>query len=794
MIRLTGRFRGRLRRTAQATALVGGLLLLVWWLLPRCDLYPALSWSQVVMDRDGRVLNLTLAADGHYRLPVTLAQVPKEVQKATLTYEDRRYWAHPGFDPAALARASWGMLSGTRRGGGSTVTMQVARLRFGLDTKFLGGKLEQVFRAIQLERHYSKAEILEAYYNLAPYGGNVEGLGAASLLWCQKKSSELSLREACALTVIPQSPSSRRPRADGSLSPGAQKATQRLLRVMEEQGDVRSDPLGDAFRLAPQAPPREVPHLARRICLTTKDTEVVTTISRDAQRQVEESMANFLRRQEGKGLTNACAVLVDAPTRQVLAYVGSAEFLNKSILGQVDGIMARRSPGSLIKPFVYGLALDEGLIHSRSLLSDAPLHYADYAPENFEREFMGPVFADEALARSRNIPAISLTNSLKRTSLYQFLERSQVPLAHPQDYYGLALCLGGFELSPERAAGLYAALADGEARPLVLRRPAGGDPRGRDPRGPTSMGAKYVGLSEASRFLVRQMMRRGASLGANYAFAQADPEVAWKTGTSHGFRDAWAVGIKGRTVLVVWMGNFDGSQNASLIARTTAAPLMFDIFRGLSPAMRAVDAEALGNLAGDSEVVPSGVGKVELCATSGMIPLPVCPHRMMGWFIPGTSPITPCTLHRKVWIDPASGLRVLRNDGRANLREEVREFWPPGMLQLFRRAGVPRTPPPAIEAGSVAANDSGMPPRILSPLPGRSYVLDRNNPARRSVPLRAEPFDGSARVFWFANGSFIGSSAPSEDFLWSPDPGDIRLQAVDDAGRSTTVAFVVGEQ
>jgi penicillin-binding protein 1C len=793
MIRLTGRFSGRLRRAAQASALLGGLLLLVWWFLPRCEIYPALSWSQVVLDRDGRVLNLTLAADGRYRVPVKLAQVPEEVQKATLTYEDRRYWAHPGFDPGALARAGWGILTGTPRGGGSTLTMQVARLRFDLDTKTLGGKVEQVFRAIQLERHYSKTEILEAYYNLAPYGGNVEGLGAASLLWCRKKSSELTLREACALTVIPQSPSSRRPRADGSLSVGAQKATQRLLRAMEDRGEVRPDPLGDAFRLAPQAPPREVPHLARRLCLATKDAEIMTTIKRDAQQQVAASMANFLRRQEGKGLNNACALLVDAPTRQVLAYVGSAEFLDKSILGQVDGIMARRSPGSLIKPFVYGLALDEGLIHSRSLLSDAPLHYADYDPENFEREFMGPVFADEALARSRNIPAISLTNSLKQTTLYQFLKRSQVPLDHPQEYYGLALCLGGFELSPERAAGLYAALAsDGEARPLVMRR--GEARRGEATKGLTSSGGKSMGLSEASRFLVLQMLRRGASLGANYAFAQADPEVAWKTGTSHGFRDAWAAGIKGRTVLLVWMGNFDGSQNASLVARTTAAPLMFDIFRGLSPEMRAVDAEALGHLAGDSQVAPETVGKVELCATSGMIPMPFCPHRMMGWFIPGTSPIAPCTLHRRVWIDPTSGLRVLRNDGRANLREEVREFWPPEMLNLFRLAGVPRTPPPGIAAGSVAANDSGMAPRVLSPLPGRSYLLDRSNPARRCVPLRAETFDGSARVFWFANGIFIGSSAPSEDFLWSPEPGDIRLQAVDEAGRSTTVAFVVGAQ
>jgi penicillin-binding protein 1C len=218
---------------------------------------------------------------------------------------------------------------------------------------------------------------------------------------------------------------------------------------------------------------------------------------------------------------------------------------------------------------------------------------------------------------------------------------------------------------------------------------------------------------------------------------------------------------------------------------------LFELFRSLTGDLRRVDGAA--DL-GDSAAPPAGVQKVELCAASGMVPLPICPHRMMGWFIPGVSPIATCTLHRKVWIDPASGQRVLRNDGRPGLREEVREFWPPEMLRLFRLAGVPRTPPPEIETGVVAMNDSGTPPRVLSPLPGRAYLLDKSNPERRSVPLRAEAFDGSARVFWFANGAFIGSSAPSEDFLWSPEPGEIRLLAVDDTGRSTTVTITVAEK
>lgn len=755
---------------------LGVLGVLGWLLLPRCDLYPpGFGWSQVVRDRSGVVLHLTLAGDGRYRLPVRLAEVPEPVQQATLGYEDRRYWSHPGVDPLALGRALSGVLGGSPRGGGSTLTMQVARLRFGLNTRSVGGKLEQIFRAVQLERHYSKAEILEAYYNLAPYGGNVEGLRAAAMLWCGKEVGDLSLREGAALTVIPQSPTSRRPRMDGSLTPGGLAATRRLLALLEEQGLMRADPMADEFRLAPRPAPRQVPHLARRLC-RGGGWEVATTIDRAAQQSLEATVAGYLRREDGKGLRNACALVVDAPTRQVRAYLGSAGFLDESILGQVDGVIARRSPGSLVKPFVYGLAVEEGLIHPRSLLSDAPLQYTDYAPENFEREFMGPVFADEALARSRNVPAVALSAALRRTSLYEFLVRSGVRLRHPPEYYGLALCLGGFEISPERVAQLYAALAsDGIARPLAY-----------SPSGPAG-GGVADGLSEATRFVVRSMLRRASTLGSDYQFARADPEVAWKTGTSHGFRDAWAAGIRGRTVVVVWLGNFDGSRNPALVGRTSAAPLLFEILGNLT------DEARFGGLAGGegSDEPPDGVRKVEVCATSGMIPVAVCPHRLSTWFIPGVSPIGTCTLHRKVWIDAASGERVLRNDGRPGLREEVREYWSPEMLRLFRLAGVPRTPPPVVEAGSMAADDTGTPPRILSPIAGRTYVVDPETRERRAVPLRADCADGSSRVFWFADGAFIGSCASGATYLWEAPAGEVRLQAIDDAGRASEIRVAV---
>jgi penicillin-binding protein 1C len=744
------------------------VLALLWCLLPQPDLYPPdTGWSRIVKDRHGTLLHFAVANDGRYRLWTPLADVNPRWVQATLLKEDRWFYRHPGVNPLALLRAAWGAVRGQPAGGASTLTMQVARLRWQLETRHVTGKLVQIARAIQLERHFSKAQILEAYFNLAPYGGNVEGAGAAAWLWCGRSPATITQREAIALSVIPQSPATRHP---GRPLDAARLATAqaRLAGLLERQTALRRDPLAATFTLTPPGPPpHAAPHLCRRLMNASTARELTSTLDLAMQLELEQGITRHLQHTSETGIVNACAILVHAPTREVLGYVGSAAYADRGILGMVDGLRARRSPGSALKPFVYGQALDQGLIHPYSLLVDGPMVFNDYNPENFEREFMGPIHARDALVRSRNIPAVALANRLRDGGLYRLLKRGGVPLTKPADYYGLSLALGGCGISPIQLAALYGALAaDGQARPLVFSPPLAAAQPDRKPAEPAPL------LSSAARFLILEMLRGGGDLGPEYAFARADPAVAWKTGTSHGFRDAWAAGIRGEYVLVVWLGNFDGRSNNSLVARRCAAPLLFDLFDRLK-------------LPNSPTPPPPTVRQVELCATSGDLPGAACKQTIPGWFIPGVSPIAPCQLHRDILVDGATGLRVASDDGRPNLRHEIHEFWPPDLLELFRKAGLPRRAPPAPEHGtdSLLGLDHGQPPVITSPLKGRVYQLE--NAATFEIELKARATPGVRQLYWFCGEAFLGSCPPTIALPWHPSPGDFTLRVLDDAGRSS---------
>lgn len=746
-----------LRRVLIGTA----ALALCWCVSPKPSLFPrSISFSPAMLDRDGHIIHLALTSDAKYRIKTPLAEISPNLVTATLAMEDRHFHSHPGVNPVSLLRGAWGLVSGTRQGGGSTITMQYARLRFGLQTRSVTGKLVQITRALQIERHYSKDEILEAYLNLAPYGGNVEGAGAASVLWCGKEAKDLSLREAVALAVLPQSPTRRRPKAGGE-NRALTLASHRLWQRLGEENGVRVDPLDAAYTLRPEARvTREAPHLARRLFKESADRATVTSlIDLPKQQIIEHALSGYISQRREVGITNACAMLVHAPSREVLAYVGSAEFLEADIQGQVDGVMARRSPGSALKPFVYALAMQQGLIHPRTLLRDGRLSFGAYNPENFDREFTGPIPAAEALFRSRNIPAVALAQRLEAPGLYGFLKQAGVALPRPESHYGLALPLGGAEVSMEELASLYCLLADdGCARPLRL----------------TSLSPMVKDsaplLTDAARFLTRDMLRAPSGYES-----VNDPDVTWKTGTSHGFRDAWAAGIRGDYVLVVWIGNFNGKANPAFVARECAAPLLFEVFERLRLPRRPM-------------IAPTSVEEVKLCAVSGQLPTPHCQHCMTGWFIPGVSSIQPCEIHREVLLDDATGLRVARDDGSRALRREIFEFWQPDLLEMFRQAGLPRREPPPFETTqNVLATTSGSEaPRIVSPRPALVYTLRATDRNRQTIPLRADTAAGVRTVYWFAGKQFIGSSAAVDPLMWKPSPGSWKIQALDDHGRTAS--------
>lgn len=715
--------------------------------------------SYAVTDRDGHLLRLSLTSDEKYRLWTPLADIPEALVEATLRYEDRWFFRHPGINPAALVRAAWGsmIMRQERRRGASTLTMQLARQRWRLKTGTIPGKIRQIGYALWLEHHFDKAALLEAYLNIAPYGGNIEGVGAAAWVYFQKPVSALSRDEARALALIPQNPKARAP-----VDPASRQALQRAWRTV--YGD---DPGIDRlwYRQRRDLPLR-AGHLSERLHDLYPDRQTLpSTLSGTVQELAEEMMSAFLRQRAAEGIGNAAVMAVDTSNMEVLAYVGSAGYGNRAIQGFVNGLKARRSPGSTLKPFIYALAIAQGLITPDILIKDTPERLGEYQPENFERNFYGPLPATEALIRSRNIPAITLMARLQHPDFHAFLLDSDVGIGEEAGRYGLSLAIGGAEIAMEDLLRLYAIFANkGELREL---RWLSSEPL---------PGGKPV-LSPEAAFLVRDMLRKnpppqGYSSGGNYYLKQP---IAWKTGTSSGQKDAWAIGMRDNILVGVWIGNFDGSPNRHLIGRELAGPLLFDI----------LEAIAVEHPFSEPESPPSTMKRIEICSLSGRPVSPWCPRRHEGWIIPGVSPISSCGVHRQIKVNPDTGLRLCPGEPGGQAR--VAELWENDEIDLFRRAGLRRDIPPPFEHpcdDATEAESMNNRPKIVSPQSALNYPVRIG--AGSTIEFSAIATGGRHRLFWFVEGEFIGEGAT---VFWPGRPGKFEVVVLDDQGRAATTAL-----
>src|SRR5438309_1038594 len=755
--------------SVRSFALLGMTAWFAWLLLPKPPLLDGISFSQCVRARNGKLLRVTLSADQKFRIWTPLEDISADLIDATLRYEDKYYAHHPGVNPLALARCALDLLRFHRvTAGGSTITMQLARLRFHLHTRNISGKLEQIIRSVELERHYSKNEILEAYLNLAPYGRNIEGAGAASQIYFDKPASKLSRPEAVALSVIPQSPTRRALHID--------RDNHSINLAQSNWYDRAKIDSNAEFSMRDFQPRMQTeqkffaPHFVQQVLESSHGRDqIITTLDFEKQRAIERRVTGYIASNRNRSIENAAVLLVDTRTMDVLAQVGSADFNNAAINGQVDGTRSPRSPGSTLKPFVYALALEQGLIHPLSILADAPRSFGEYNPENFDREFLGPIRACDALARSRNVPAVELASHVAHPTLYQFLNTADVHLPKPESFYGLALPLGGAEVSLQDLVRLYAALANnGQLR--LLRR-IENDPVAKSRRI----------LSPEAAFLTLEMLGNVPRPEMNCADGTHSAPVYWKTGTSHGFRDAWSIAVFDHYVLGVWVGNFDGRANPAFVGRTAAAPLLFQIIDSLRAAWPEPSVPHL-------PPPGSNLKRVEFCALSGDLPNQFCTQHVEGWFIPGVSPIKTCDVHREVLVDVASGLRVPLDDGTRQLRREVYEFWPGEFLTLFEQAGIPRrVPPPFLpNNGSELASRSGQKPVIVSPSK-KEIVL----PSTKRIPLRAKAEGDVREIFWFAGKQFVGKAAPNQVVEWTATAGDYEITALDDHGRADSHSVTV---
>lgn len=741
------------------------VLLRVW---PHEALSQRFPQSTVVESVDGEILRVTLAADDQYRVWTPVERIAPEVGKAFQLKEDRYFYWHPGVNPVSLVRAGFRSYGGGIRQGGSTLTMQLARLMYRLNTRSPWGKFKQAGLAVWLELRFSKREILEAYLNLVPFGGNVQGVGAASRVYFSKGPERISLGEALTLAVIPQSPT-KRVSQEASLLRARRALGELWLQRWWVWGDREAERRQVELEVRAKAEhgmPQLAPHFVDALLAQQgrRGGRLETSLDAGLQRVVERQIRGFVGQYGERGIRNVSALLVDHRDMSVRAWVGSSDFRDASIDGQVNGVLAKRSPGSTLKPFVYALAMDQGLLHPQTILKDAPTSFGPYSPENFDGRFFGPITAEQALIRSRNVPAAGVASRLRRPSLYQFLQSAGVSRMESEEHYGLALALGGGELTMEELVGLYAMLANGgELRPVETLR------KRRKVEGVRLLSA------EASFVTLDMLSKNPAPDGVGDLMSRGRWTVAWKTGTSWGFRDAWSVGVVGPYVLAVWIGNFGGEGNPSFVGVDAAAPLFFRIVDAL-------------NLARPNEEVPvrkvpEGVKRIAVCAASGELPNVHCPSTVETWYLPGKSPIRVSQLHRAVAVDVGSGRPVCPPFAAENVRWEVFEFWSSDVLKQFREAGLPRRRAP--EMPDCLNGAQGEAPKIASPLRGVSYELRRSK-GGEAIALEAAVAGDVQDLFWFDGNALIGKVGVREGALgWRPEAeGAHLIRVIDDHGRS----------
>ena len=651
------------------------------WPLPLHEVAPA----RVVVAEDGAPLWRFADADGIWRYPVTINEVSPRYLEALIQYEDRWFWDHPGVNPLSVARAAWQDLrAGRVISGGSTLTMQVARL---LDPhpRTFGGKLRQLWRALQLEWHLDKRQILTLYLNRAPFGGTLQGIGAASWAYLGKPPAELSYAEAALLAVLPQAPSRLRP---DRWPQRAQAARDKVLSRMQARGvwparavkEAKEEPVW----LFPRQMPQLAPLFARRVLAASREEKIVTTLDAGLQRQLEEMALNWKSRLPPR--SSLAILVVDHTSMKVRGWVGSADLADDSRFGHVDMVTAVRSPGSLLKPFIYGLAMDDGLIHPASLLQDVPRRFSDYRPGNFDSGFHGPVSMSDALQRSLNLPAVQVLEAYGPKQFAARLRNAGLPLSLPAGAEpNLSLSLGGAGARLADIVAAYSALArHGRAGRLRL---LPGDPLVERPL-----------LSPGAAWIIRRILAGEDQPLPDSALPQVVP-LATKTGTSYGYRDAWAVGVNARYVIGIWTGRPDGTPVVGQFGFISAVPL-------LNQVSNLTLSRATGGLPADPR--PASVSGGTVCWPGGQS-LPAgdgnCRRRLSGWLLDNSQPPTLLLpgqegmrgIRFPIWVN-AAGERVAADCPGA--QEQMLSVWPlplepwlPAGMRAARRASPPRPGP-----------------------------------------------------------------------------------------------------
>lgn len=764
----------RLSRRRKAGLMCLIVLLLIYaGCLPR-NLFQV-SYSTVVTDRHNELLGARIASDGQWRFP-PCDSVPEKFARCLVAFEDQYFYYHPGVNPLAILRAAWQNLRNRRVvSGGSTLTMQTIRLSRNRPRTWTE-KLIEIIMATRLELRFSKDEILALYASHAPFGGNVVGLDAAAWRYFAHPANELSWAEAATLAVLPNAPSAIRP---GKGKETLLRKRNRVLHKLLEQGDISPSDyqlaLDEPLPSSPKPLPSLAPHLVNRISQEAPGQYTVSTIDKYLQMQIESIAERHSREFQQNDIRNLAVLVIDLPSNQVIAYCGNTGYGGSNLGNQVDVITSPRSTGSILKPFLYYAALDEGLILPHTLLPDIPININGFAPQNFNRQFEGAVPADEALTRSLNIPAVHLLRSYGVPKFYTLLKEAGIhTLNRPASHYGLSLILGGAEATLWDITNMYAQMG----RALLKL-----------PQASCSLRMNEdLSLHHAPQYLFQpggtwQVFEALTDVNRpeeiDWKSISSIQPVAWKTGTSYGFRDAWAIGVTPRYAVGVWVGNATGEGKPGLIGARTAGPVLFDVLN-LLPA-------ATHWFTRPTEVFIDA----EVCPQSGYLKSRFCPESDTILILPAGRRTEVCPYHHPVTLTADGRYRVYENNATTEPVSTASWFTLPPVYEWFYMQHHPEYRPlPPFKPGS--GQDALQPLQFIYPTMNAHLTLPKQldgSPGFLTAELaHSHP---QVTVYWHLDQNYLTETTDFHKISLQPAPGKHTLTAVDEEGNSTSVTFYI---
>ncbi len=767
------------------------LFMLFWFCLPK-PLFNSPT-SYVIDDADGQLLGASIAADGQWRFPPN-ANVPEKFKQCIIAFEDKRFMHHPGFDALAMGRAiKQNFRSKKVTSGGSTITMQVIRLATR-HKRNIWNKICEIFMAMRLEAGYSKEEILSFYASNAPFGSNVIGLDAASWRYFGRSPDKLSWGEMAAMAVLPNSPSLVHPGKNRQI---LLKKRNLLLDKLYQQKIIDSTTAALAkFEPVPDRPvplPQLAPHLLQRFKTDHKnnthgDTRLKTSIHSALQQQVNEILERHHQVLKSNQVNNIAAVVLDVETGAALAYAGNiAHPEDPEMESDVDVVDAPRSPGSTLKPILYANMLHDGLLLPNSLMPDIPTQIAGYHPENFDLGYDGAVPASRALSRSLNVPAIKMLQQFKYERFYDALHKMGITtLIKPADHYGLSLILGGGENTLWELTGAYADMArvlnhynkyNGKYDPADYHNPVYNISEKPKPE------FEKTGLLDAgSIYYTLQAMEEVMRPGEEMLWQQfsSSQRVAWKTGTSFGFRDGWAIGITPKYVVGVWVGNTDGEGRPNLTGINTAAPALFEIFR-LLPVAR------------DWFEMPVGeMVKIKVCHQSGYRAGQYCDDTDQMWVPKSGLKVQVCPYHQLVHLSADGKWQVTGNCVPPN--QIVNKNWfvlPPSMEYYYKTKNYQYRVLPPFRPDCVQT-ETAQPMEVIYPKDGaKIYVPLEVDGTRGRVIFNAAHRVAGVKIFWHLDDKYVGETKDFHQMALNPPPGKHLLTLVDGNGNTVHIGFEV---